>query len=263
MIKFFRKIRKNLLMDNKTGRYFKYAIGEIILVVIGILIALQVNIWNENRKNAKVASELKTRLINDITTDIEAINTRITFFEILKDFGLSIEEEIIEPNAVTNEDKWQFLVNVFHTSQRWDFTPSSTTYNEIQNSNLIGYIGSSELSGELSQFYIHAPIQLDQINGGTTAYRDYTRSSIPIKIQEYIWENCYDSELIGTQLIVACIDPDIDPEIIESLYQSIVTDQNFKKLLTNRLSTIYVRNALYIDSKRLAESIITRINSTN
>jgi hypothetical protein len=65
MIKFFRKIRQNLLMDlpadkagNKTrkpawpvGRYFKYAIGEIVLVVIGILLALSINNWNEDRKD--------------------------------------------------------------------------------------------------------------------------------------------------------------------------------------------------------------------
>jgi len=51
MIKFFRKIRQNLLIENKTGKYFKYVIGEIILVVIGILIALQINNWNENRKH--------------------------------------------------------------------------------------------------------------------------------------------------------------------------------------------------------------------
>ena len=50
MIKFFRKIRYNLMEQNKTGNYFKYAIGEIVLVVIGILIALQINNWNENRK---------------------------------------------------------------------------------------------------------------------------------------------------------------------------------------------------------------------
>jgi len=49
MIKFFRHIRYNLMEQNKTGKYFKYAIGEIILVVIGILIALQINNWNENR----------------------------------------------------------------------------------------------------------------------------------------------------------------------------------------------------------------------
>ena len=49
MIKFFRKIRQNLLMENKTSKYLKYAIGEIILVMIGILLALQVNNWNQQR----------------------------------------------------------------------------------------------------------------------------------------------------------------------------------------------------------------------
>jgi hypothetical protein len=48
MIKFFRKIRYDLIENNKTGKYFKYAIGEIVLVMIGILLALQVNNWNED-----------------------------------------------------------------------------------------------------------------------------------------------------------------------------------------------------------------------
>lgn len=51
MINFFKKIRQDLLMENKTGKYLKYAIGEILLVVIGILIALQANNWNEDRKD--------------------------------------------------------------------------------------------------------------------------------------------------------------------------------------------------------------------
>jgi hypothetical protein len=50
MIKFFRKIRQNLLLEGKTGKYLKYAIGEIVLVVIGILIALQINNWHDHRK---------------------------------------------------------------------------------------------------------------------------------------------------------------------------------------------------------------------
>jgi hypothetical protein len=57
MIKFFRKIRKSLLSKGKTSNYFKYAIGEIILVVIGILIALQINTWSNNRELKK--EELK------------------------------------------------------------------------------------------------------------------------------------------------------------------------------------------------------------
>ncbi|BAO56772.1 DUF6090 family protein [Nonlabens marinus] len=68
MIKFFRKIRKNLLNEGKTTKYFKYAIGEIVLVVIGILIALQINNWNQEyqERNAekKVIADLKASLIN-------------------------------------------------------------------------------------------------------------------------------------------------------------------------------------------------------
>jgi hypothetical protein len=52
MIKFFRKIRKRLLSENSFGRYLMYAIGEIVLVVIGILIALQINNWNEQKKKS-------------------------------------------------------------------------------------------------------------------------------------------------------------------------------------------------------------------
>ena len=50
MIKFFRNIRQTLIMENKTSKYLKYAIGEIVLVVLGILIALSINNWNEERK---------------------------------------------------------------------------------------------------------------------------------------------------------------------------------------------------------------------
>ena len=62
MIKFFRKIRQNLLSEGKTGKYFKYALGEIILVVIGILIALQINNWNEQQKE----NLFERKILNEI-----------------------------------------------------------------------------------------------------------------------------------------------------------------------------------------------------
>ena len=69
MIKFFRKIRQNLLMENKTSKYFKYAIGEIALVMIGILLALQVNNWNESRKKEEQFKSSLEQLYNKITDD--------------------------------------------------------------------------------------------------------------------------------------------------------------------------------------------------
>jgi hypothetical protein len=69
MIKFFRKIRQNLLSEGKTSKYFKYAIGEIILVVIGILIALQINNWNENRKQTKLVNGVLLEIYQNLKED--------------------------------------------------------------------------------------------------------------------------------------------------------------------------------------------------
>jgi sensor domain CHASE-containing protein len=70
MIKFFRNIRKNFLIENKTSKYFKYAIGEIVLVVIGILIALQINTWNENSKQNKLELEALKNLKEDFNYNL-------------------------------------------------------------------------------------------------------------------------------------------------------------------------------------------------
>jgi len=90
MIKFFRHIRKSLLMENKTGRYFKYAIGEIVLVVIGILIALQINNWNEDikkdYKKFKVLNALKT----EFTENLSQINFVETYHYKATNAALSI-----------------------------------------------------------------------------------------------------------------------------------------------------------------------------
>ncbi len=73
MIKFFRKIRQNLLMENKTSKYFKYAIGEIVLVVIGILIALQINNWNEERKANVFEQEILFLIDQNLEVDFQSI----------------------------------------------------------------------------------------------------------------------------------------------------------------------------------------------
>ncbi len=90
MIKFFRKIRQNLLTENKFGKYLTYAIGEIILVVIGILIALSINNWNENQKKKKQLDAIYTTIEQNLKTDLENIKIPIKFYERLDSTLLSI-----------------------------------------------------------------------------------------------------------------------------------------------------------------------------
>ena len=99
MIKFFRKIRQNLLMENKTSKYFKYAIGEIVLVMIGILLALQVSNWNQDRKDRISERELLDNIHRDFVQNkiqfdtvkainyrnLATLNSRIALFPIERD----------------------------------------------------------------------------------------------------------------------------------------------------------------------------------
>jgi uncharacterized membrane protein YgaE (UPF0421/DUF939 family) len=66
MIKFFRKIRQKMLTENKFSKYLIYAIGEIVLVVIGILIALQINNWNAERKVEKEEIGILNNLLESL-----------------------------------------------------------------------------------------------------------------------------------------------------------------------------------------------------
>jgi len=77
MIKFFRKIRQNLLSEGKTGKYFKYALGEIILVMIGILLALQVNNWNERRKGRILEQKILVQLKSEYEANLAQLEEKI------------------------------------------------------------------------------------------------------------------------------------------------------------------------------------------
>ena len=84
MIKFFRKIRKKLLSESKFNRYLIYAIGEITLVVIGILIALQVNNWNQSQIELRKIKGYAKALISDLESDIDML--KVSHFQALKKY---------------------------------------------------------------------------------------------------------------------------------------------------------------------------------
>ena len=130
MIKFFRRIRQNLIMENKTGKYLKYAIGEIVLVMIGILLALQVNNWNEQRK-AKIKSYgYLQRLSEDIEIILEDVDNSI------KGTGKNLNNSIIVKNALetkvlsdSNQKYFDQYLNEYH--QYYMTLSNSHTYNEM------------------------------------------------------------------------------------------------------------------------------------
>jgi hypothetical protein len=126
MIKFFRKIRQRLLTENKFSKYLLYAIGEIILVVIGILIALQINNWNEKRKeNATINTYLKG-IMADLNNDTKR-------FDLISQ---NLNEQIKNNSKVFENKNYQTLpidsIVLTITSYFNDYKISDQTYQKLK-----------------------------------------------------------------------------------------------------------------------------------
>ena len=84
MIKFFKRLRFDLVEKNKTGKYLKYAIGEIVLVMIGILLALQINNWNEGRKARITEAAKLNKLVEDLKLDSTSFDANLKILDSIK-----------------------------------------------------------------------------------------------------------------------------------------------------------------------------------
>ena len=153
MIKFFRRIRQDLLKEGKTSKYFKYAIGEIILVVIGILIALQINNWNENRKIQIQESVYLQDLKNDVTFDIETLKARVLDNnEMIHNIDSIIIH--ISSNKIFTEQDEVLLANMTLTlfGESY-FIPEKGTINQIQSSSSSSFIKNKILRDLIFRYY--------------------------------------------------------------------------------------------------------------
>lgn len=151
MIKFFRKIRYDLMAKTKTRKYFKYAIGEIILVVIGILIALSINNWNLNRKQNNAEKEFLQGIKSDLNKDKEYIDLviqiqkpKIDVFDFLNSElpGFNNENEIVIDS----------LFKIYFTSQR-TFYPISGSFQSAVSGNEINSYKDKVMTSSLIKLY--------------------------------------------------------------------------------------------------------------
>lgn len=150
MISLLRKIRQKLLSEGKITNYLKYAIGEILLVVIGILIALQINNWNENRKDNLLEQTFLIKLKYNLQDDIALYQDRIKLnTEIINHLDTSL---IILQNykSYATEDLQEHLrhIRFFHR-----FNTNRTTFDNLLSSGRLDIIRNDSLTQELFLYY--------------------------------------------------------------------------------------------------------------
>lgn len=150
MIKIFRKIRQKFLLEGKITSYLKYAIGEILLVVIGILIALQINNWNEIRKNQRERIVILNNLKSELTEDFTMLTYTIERLERRKVFADYLYHLITNETKSEGIDSTVIVDALMRSGYIYKFVPSFAVYNEIQNSGKLNLIKPDSIKKQLA-----------------------------------------------------------------------------------------------------------------
>jgi hypothetical protein len=151
MINFLRRIRHNLLIENKVSIYLIYAIGEVMLVVFGILIALQIGNWNENQKTEKLEIAFLENLLTDLTTDISVFNRRIINSEQIMNKNYLFIHEAYKTQE--NIKDFKTLVGMIWWSTE-HFVAQNSTYSELNNSGQLNIFSNKNLKNSIVSHYL-------------------------------------------------------------------------------------------------------------
>lgn len=177
MIPFFRKIRYGFAMNNqpasRTGRFLKYsryAIGEIVLVVIGILIALQINEWNDNRLKRNLEVEFLREINDNLLKDTAKINEVLEFN---KTKMVAIKSMMIRFEEAKSGDfdlqAFSQQMNILGTYDK--FLPNRTAFDNLLDTETIGLISNRDLRTLISKYY-----KFDFVDGTQKTVQDRTRA---------------------------------------------------------------------------------------
>jgi hypothetical protein len=146
MIRFLRKIRQELVTKNKISKYLLYAVGEILLVVIGILLALQIDTWNTEYQNRKQEHEILEQLREEYLSNRDQIEQKVKIRNLMKQSHLKLLSYRGDP--IISEDSVNF--HLIRTIVWPTFDPDLGITNELIASGKLYLIRNGELRKQLT-----------------------------------------------------------------------------------------------------------------
>lgn len=211
MIQFFRRIRQQLLTKNKFSKYLLYAIGEIILVVIGILIALQINNWNENRKLRGIEIETLKELRSDLSQSLHDITSDQEYFQYCKKSTTYILEHF--KNEAADSDSLNFhFWNMYPFST---FSINRTTFDNLRQSGS-NIITNDSLRVKLADLYTRSINLYKELEKRAVIFHDeqfitpmkmsefksFSRNNLILKDYEAFFGNTYNQQVLNRSIFI-------------------------------------------------------------
>lgn len=235
MIKLFRKIRQKLLSESKFSKYLLYAIGEIILVVIGILIALQINTWNENNKRKKKEQVLLHELKDNLKSDLRDLD-----FNILNNGKLTRSNEMIkkalEQKIPYNDSLKSHFGNILGN---YLLTENTAAWENLKSTGL-DLISNNSLRNGLSYLYSSKYKYIEDLEENLD--------------NPYQWDHLYPQVLKHITLEKLWVSGK------PNNYDDLLNDKEFLEVLKMNITTRHFMQSQYEKTKVLVVSLLDQID---
>jgi len=214
--------------QNKTGKYFKYAIGEIVLVVVGILIALSINNWNEERKSENLTRTYLNNLKLDLLSDLSGIEKTIKDINNFEEEG-HYSLDVIDGKIDTIK-KERFLKSLIWNNHYPIFQPSRSTYDDLINSGNIKLIKDNDLKVALSKYYLQNDWWEQFGQRAKDTYWNLMREEMFKTVDPFMMKAFYEAEYYPNE------EPVVKYEDIEVDFENIGTNKTLRDAIKRVLS---------------------------
>ena len=237
------------IFESFQTRNISHLAVELIIVIVGVFIGIQVSNWNDERIERSRAHSYLERIRDDLDADVQNFRDRLDFWQKVSGYG-ELGLHYATTRDSRNASQWDLLLAYFQASQLEEFYTSRSTYDELKSGGALGLIDNLALRGQLARYYTEAdnPVLTER-----PAYREHIRGLIPLRIQNYIWEQCYSAGDYD-QTLLEC-DAPIEPEEAAALVATIIENEQLISELRYWMSTMHVAQNIGNERTKLAQRL--------
>ena len=231
---------------------------EFVIVVLGILLALQVSNWNQDRVDRERGARLETRLREELISDREAMNEALAFWRKVSEFGVAAMD-YSEHASLLEGDAWKTVLAYYQASQLYPFELEDTTFLEMRDTGSLALIADESLRKRIADYYRMGGAGLRaNILYHRPEYREEIRGFTPWKIQEYIWSNCFRQGKGASQDLIDCPSPmsDVDArQLLESYRLSGSLLEHLREWMSTMKISAIVVDGMQNDASALIDTL--------
>lgn len=213
---------------------------EIMIVVIGIFLGMQVTEWNENRKEQDLTDSYQKNLLTDLNNDISTLDSRIEYLTSLISHGKAAIA-LLEAETKSDDDPVRDIIKFYWATNKWPYNSHQPTYDELKSSGRLDLIGNREARDSLITLY-NRRTDAKEIGIDNLPYRRLVRGIVPVDVGASILNACesFSENDAGVTVIMLTQDCtiDMDPHKAKDILKQILKYPDLQHALNAQLSNL-------------------------